>query len=201
MKRRLWKGGSRVRKEKTNQKGEGRGGGLQDGYVGPNPDIVPDGDWLADAVPHQALVEPQRVCVFSPSFDQPVSPACRRVALRLQPSVALGNRTRGGCCWRREKKKATTRLTSDAHDGAVGPDVAALPNDHVRHGRVHDGAPPIDEGGAADMEPDAVVDVQRRFDKGCFGDQTRVGEGLVVSDGAAIIHAVAVWTHDAREKP
>jgi hypothetical protein len=37
---------------------------LQDGDVCADPDVVADGDGLADAVPHEALVEAQRVCFY-----------------------------------------------------------------------------------------------------------------------------------------
>lgn len=37
---------------------------LQNGNVGTNPDVVADGDWLADAVPLEALVQPHGVCFF-----------------------------------------------------------------------------------------------------------------------------------------
>jgi hypothetical protein len=37
---------------------------LQDGDVGTDPNVVANRDWLADAVPLEALVEPHGICVF-----------------------------------------------------------------------------------------------------------------------------------------
>jgi hypothetical protein len=122
--------------------------GLQDGDVGTDPDVVADGDWLADAVPLEALVEPHGM--------------------------------------------------SNADNAAIRANVAALANDHVGHGRVHDHAVPVDEGGAADMQAEAVVDVDGRLDKGGLGLEGRVGEGLIVGYGQyAIPGAIAVWADDA----
>ena len=47
-----WDGGAGLR----------RGTDLQDCYVGTDPDVVADGDWLADALPLEALVEPHGIC-------------------------------------------------------------------------------------------------------------------------------------------
>lgn len=47
------------------------------------------------------------------------------------------------------------------------------------------------------MQPDAVVDVERRLDEGGLGYEAWVGKGLVVRDSDAIFGAVAVWTDDA----
>ena len=90
------------------------------------------------------------------------------------------------------------KLTSDANNAAIRANVAALANDHVGHGRVHDHAVAVDEGGTTDMQAEAIVDVHRRLDKGGLGLEGRVGESLIMGYGQyAILGAVTVWADDA----
>lgn len=61
------------------------------------------------------------------------------------------------------------RLTSNSDDTAVRADVAAFADDYISHGRIHDHAIPVDEGGATNVQPDAVVDVDGRLHEGRLG--------------------------------
>lgn len=90
------------------------------------------------------------------------------------------------------------KLTSNADNATIRADVAALANDHVSHGRVHDHAVAVDEGGTANMQADAVVNVHRRLDEGGLGLEGRVGKRLVMSYGQyTVLGAVTVWADDA----
>ena len=98
-----------------------------------------------------------------------------------------------------EKGEKCQELTSHANNAAVGANVAALANDHIGHGRVHDHAAPVDEGRAADLEADPIINVDRGLDKGRLGLQGRVGKRLIMCDGNTVLIAVTVWPDNTTE--
>lgn len=60
------KGNGKGGRKKTRRRDKGTEPDLQDGYVCADPDIVSNGNRLADAVPQEAFVEPHGVYNFSP---------------------------------------------------------------------------------------------------------------------------------------
>jgi hypothetical protein len=65
------------------------GADLQDGDIGPNPHIIANRDWLPDAVPLAALVQPHGIC-FTVLAVSSLFPGRRCSLGGLQPVPCVG---------------------------------------------------------------------------------------------------------------